>query len=213
MTWSPSLCEMWPIRCSKIVIVITSAACSNLQNKKCQQRLTRHSLKQPSCIDHRFCLQQMDRCNNLLSWVRSLADIGVIEPITCGATDGFLPLMKTKQARRAQIQIVANYTFHRDPAGIGCLNAATSRASMNCSRSRHPVSLSIPTAFTTAPHDLATASMPWSIHVTVLPHLVVIPTAAARCICRNRLSGRSYREFYRDIGYDGEYDYVAISAP
>ncbi|HTH51964.1 MAG TPA: hypothetical protein VL501_08525, partial [Pyrinomonadaceae bacterium] len=58
---------------------------------------------------------------NLINAFRELQDEGVIEIITCCATHGFLPLISTQEARRAQIQIaVANYRKHfgRQPRGI-----------------------------------------------------------------------------------------------
>src|SRR5262245_32734348 len=46
---------------------------------------------------------------NLVGAFRELQDEGVLEIITCGATHGFLPLISTPEARRAQIQVaVAN---------------------------------------------------------------------------------------------------------
>ena len=58
---------------------------------------------------------------NLINAFRELHDEGVIEIITCGATHGFLPLISTPEARRAQIEVaVANYKKHfgRQPRGI-----------------------------------------------------------------------------------------------
>src|SRR6476659_157625 len=50
---------------------------------------------------------------NLVNAFRELQDEGVIEIITCGATHGFLPLVSTQEARRAQVEIaVANYKKH-----------------------------------------------------------------------------------------------------
>ncbi|MBA2493615.1 MAG: DUF1957 domain-containing protein, partial [Acidobacteria bacterium] len=50
---------------------------------------------------------------NLINGFRELQDKGVLEIITCGATHGFLPLISTPEARRAQIEIaVANYKKH-----------------------------------------------------------------------------------------------------
>jgi 1,4-alpha-glucan branching enzyme len=63
-----------------------------------------------------------DRYNrNLINAFRELQDEGVLEIITCGATHGFLPLISTPEARRAQIEIaVNNYKKHfgRTPRGI-----------------------------------------------------------------------------------------------
>lgn len=58
---------------------------------------------------------------DLIDAFRRLQDDGAIEIITCCATHGFLPLISTPEARKAQIQIAAtNYRkhFHRDPRGI-----------------------------------------------------------------------------------------------
>lgn len=58
---------------------------------------------------------------DLIRAFRELQDEGVLEIITCGATHGFLPLISTPEARRAQISVaVANYKkhFHRQPRGI-----------------------------------------------------------------------------------------------
>ncbi|QYO67599.1 hypothetical protein [Leptolyngbya sp. 7M] len=58
---------------------------------------------------------------NLINAFRELQDEGVLEIITCCATHGFLPLISTVEARRAQIAIaVTNYKKHfgRQPRGI-----------------------------------------------------------------------------------------------
>ena len=59
--------------------------------------------------------------HNLINAFRELQEEGVLEIITCCATHGFLPLISTREARRAQIQIaVNNYKKHfgRQPRGI-----------------------------------------------------------------------------------------------
>ncbi len=58
---------------------------------------------------------------NLINAFRELQDEGVIEIITCCATHGFMPLISTEEARRAQVEIaVCNYKKHfgRQPRGI-----------------------------------------------------------------------------------------------
>ena len=68
---------------------------------------------------------------NLINAFRELQDEGVLEIITCCATHGFLPLISTHEARRAQVNIaVANYRKHfgRNPRGFGWLNVLTSQA-------------------------------------------------------------------------------------
>src|SRR5690606_26334991 len=50
---------------------------------------------------------------NLINAFRELQDEGVLEIITCCATHGFMPLISTPEARRAQIEIaVNNYKKH-----------------------------------------------------------------------------------------------------
>lgn len=59
--------------------------------------------------------------HNLINAFSELQDAGVLEIITCGATHGFLPLISTPEARRAQIAVaVNNYQKHfaRRPRGI-----------------------------------------------------------------------------------------------
>ncbi|MDQ3256115.1 MAG: DUF1957 domain-containing protein, partial [Acidobacteriota bacterium] len=58
---------------------------------------------------------------NIVRGFRELQEAGVLEIITCGATHGFLPLISTTEARRAQVEIaVTNYRKHfgRHPRGI-----------------------------------------------------------------------------------------------
>src|SRR5690242_7239806 len=42
---------------------------------------------------------------NLINAFRELQEEGVLEIITCGATHGFLPLIATEEARRAQVEV------------------------------------------------------------------------------------------------------------
>ncbi|HYO91389.1 MAG TPA: hypothetical protein VEQ40_07120 [Pyrinomonadaceae bacterium] len=58
---------------------------------------------------------------NLVHAFRELQEEGVLEIMTCCATHGFMPLISTHEARRAQIQVaVQNYRKHfgRSPRGI-----------------------------------------------------------------------------------------------
>lgn len=58
---------------------------------------------------------------NLLQAFRALQALGKIELITSCATHGYLPLMCTKEARRAQIEVAVDFFvnhFGRPPAGI-----------------------------------------------------------------------------------------------
>src|SRR5204863_8803020 len=58
---------------------------------------------------------------DLLAPVRALQNAGLIEILACNATHGFLPLMSSAAARRAQVRAgVQAYTrtFGRRPAGL-----------------------------------------------------------------------------------------------
>jgi 1,4-alpha-glucan branching enzyme len=72
----------------------------------------------------RSCLQQFEGLydRNLVAAFRALQDKGVLEIITCGATHAFLPTMQhNENAVRAQISIAVDsyrHFFGRDPRGI-----------------------------------------------------------------------------------------------
>ena len=66
---------------------------------------------------------------NIIRGFKELQDEGYLEIITCGATHGFLPLMSSDEAKRAQIQIAKNnYIKHfgRAPRGIWLAECAFS---------------------------------------------------------------------------------------
>ncbi|HWV38946.1 MAG TPA: 1,4-alpha-glucan branching protein domain-containing protein [Vulgatibacter sp.] len=152
---------------------------------------------------------------DLVGAFRRLQDRGVVEIVTCGATHGFLPLMQTQpEAVRAQIRIAAaHYRLHfgRDPVGIwlpecgyypgverflseegiryffvdthGILDATP--------RPRYGVfaPLYTPAGVAAFGRDPESSEQVWSAG-TGYPGDPV------------------YREFYRDVGYDLDYDYV-----
>ena len=116
MNWSPPLCEMladpllqqrYRRYCERLLEL-----CEQGSPSKSKQRFCR------SCCElsrpFSFCLKQLDRCNgNILQWVRELDQRDVIECITCTATHGFLPLMQSRSAQRAQVAIAQkNFTKH-----------------------------------------------------------------------------------------------------
>ncbi len=166
--------------------------------------------------DHyRFCLQQVERWQgNLVAWIRALRDRGVIEPITCTATHGFLPLMITDQGRRAQVQVaVANYVKHfgtqprgiwlaecgytpgvdelLKEAGIRYFFVDTHGLYFGNPRPRYGVFAPCytPAGVAAFARDPESSRQVWSSEIGY-------PGDAL------------YREFYRDLGYDGNYDYV-----
>ncbi|MBV9209132.1 MAG: DUF1957 domain-containing protein, partial [Acidobacteria bacterium] len=151
---------------------------------------------------------------NLVRAFRELQDEGVLEIITCGATHGFLPLIQTPEARRAQIQVaVTNYRKHfgRSPRGIWLPECAyepgieklladagieyfisdTHAILYGEPRPRYGVYAPVrcPNGVAVFARDLETSQQVWS-------SVVGYPGHAA------------YREFYRDLGWDAPLDYL-----
>ncbi len=151
---------------------------------------------------------------NLVNAFRELQEEGVLEIITCGATHGFLPLISTHEARRAQIQVaVNNYRKHfgRNPRGIWLpecayeygiehlLNDAGIEYFIGDShallygepRPRYGVHAPVmcPNGVAVFARDVETSQQVWSAEVGYPGNAV-------------------YREFYRDIGWDLPLDYL-----
>ena len=152
---------------------------------------------------------------NLINAFRELQDEGVLEIITCGATHGFLPLISTVEARRAQIDVaVRNYKKHfgRQPRGIWLPECAyepgiedllkdagieyfisdTHAILYGDPRPRYGVHspVSCPNGTAVFARDLETSQQVWSAEAGY-------PGAPV------------YREFYRDIGWDLPLEYLA----
>lgn len=151
---------------------------------------------------------------NLINAFRELQDEGVLEIITCCATHGFLPLISTPEARRAQISIaVANYKkhFHRQPRGIWLAECAyepgvekvlkefgieyfisdTHAILYGDPRPKYGVHAPVvcPNGVATFARDIETSQQVWSAEIGYPGNDV-------------------YREFYRDIGWDLPIDYL-----
>ncbi|MBK6724968.1 MAG: DUF1957 domain-containing protein [Acidobacteria bacterium] len=151
---------------------------------------------------------------NLVNAFKELQDEGVIEIITCCATHGFLPLISTHEARRAQIEIaVINYKKHfgRQPRGIWLAECAyepgvedllkdagieyfisdTHAILYGDPRPRYGVHAPVVTPNGTAvfARDVETSQQVWSAEIGYPGNAL-------------------YREFYRDIGWDAPLDYL-----
>ncbi|MEJ7618886.1 MAG: 1,4-alpha-glucan branching protein domain-containing protein [Pyrinomonadaceae bacterium] len=151
---------------------------------------------------------------NVVRGFRELQESGALEIITCGATHGFLPLMSSLDAQRAQIEIaVANYRKHfgRQPrgiwlpecayqpgiehllaaAGIEYFIADSHAILYGDPRPRYGVHAPVrcPNGVAVFARDIETSQQVWS-----------------------SLSGYPgdpvYREFYRDLGWDAPYEYL-----
>ncbi len=151
---------------------------------------------------------------DLVGAFRQLQDDGAIEIITCGATHGFLPLISTAEARRAQVSVaVANYKKHfgRQPRGIWLPECAyepgievllkdagieyfisdTHAILYGDPRPRYGVHAPVlcPNGTAVFARDVETSQQVWSSEVGYPGSDV-------------------YREFYRDIGWDLPIDYL-----
>ena len=150
----------------------------------------------------------------ILPVFKGFQDQGSLEIITCGCTHGFLPLMATDEARRAQISIaVANYKKHfgRAPRGIWLPECAFVPG-IDALLAENGI-----TFFILESHGL-TQSNPPARYGTFRP--VVTPSGVA-AFARDLESSRqvwsaeigypghpNYREFYRDCGFDLPYAQV-----
>ena len=217
MTWSPPLCEMladpmlqdrYRQRIARLLVLA--------EQEVHAKALSPFAAAAVMYRDHfRFCLAQMERWGgNLLKWVCHLRDRGVLEPITCTATHGFLPLMHTREARRAQIQIAAaNYARHfgEPPRGIWLAECGYVPGVEDLLAEAGIRYFFLDT------HGLYFGE-PRPRYGVYAPCFTPNGTAA---FARDPESSRSvwssecgypgdpsYREFYRDLGYDGDYGWV-----
>ncbi|OJH38112.1 glycoside hydrolase family 57 protein [Cystobacter ferrugineus] len=152
---------------------------------------------------------------DLVGAFRRLQDAGHLEIITCNATHGFLPLMQqTPEAVRAQISVAASHyrlTFGRDAPGIWlaeCGYFPGVEKFLAAERIRY---------FFVDTHGLTDAT-PRPLNGPFAP---IYTEAGVAAYARDPESSQQvwsaergypgdphYREFYRDIGWDLELDYV-----
>jgi 1,4-alpha-glucan branching enzyme len=151
---------------------------------------------------------------DLVGAFRRLQDAGFLEIITCGATHGFLPLLQQPEAIRAQLKVAcAHYRLHfgRDPRGIWlpeCGYAPGLDKLLAAENLRF---------FFVDSHALVHAA-PRPRRGVYAP--VYTPNGVA-AFARDPESSMQvwsadygypgdpvYREFYRDIGYDLDWDYM-----
>ena len=151
---------------------------------------------------------------NLLDAFRDAQERGSVELITSTATHGFLPLMSSDVARRAQVRVgreAYRQAFGRQPRGIWLGECAYARGV-----DRLLAEEGIEYFFLDA-HGLHNGE-PRPVYGVFAP----VRTAAGACaFARDADSARQvwsakegypgdplYREFYRDLGWDADYDYI-----
>ncbi len=190
------------------------------------QKEVRRTNKKPNKAFHESALlyhELIERCihrfrdsydRNLLNGFRRFQILGNLEIICCAATHGFLPLMATENAMRAQIEIgKCNYVKHFgcSPKGIWlpeCGYDARLESMLEDAGLKY---------FFLDTHGLL-AGDPEPKYGSYAP--VETPSgliAFARDVEASRQvwsreigypGDFEYREFYRDLGYDAFYDYI-----
>ncbi|NLZ43760.1 MAG: DUF1957 domain-containing protein [Clostridia bacterium] len=157
----------------------------------------------------------LERCGkNLINPFRKLQEEGFLEIITCGATHGYLPLMLHREGVRAQVHYATEYhtrLFGRPPRGIWLPECGYNPGDDEILRD-----YGLRFFFTDA-HGVLHAS-PRPKYGVFAP--VYCPSGVA-AFGRDLESSKQvwsaregypgdydYREFYRDIGFDLEYDYI-----
>ncbi|MBD3178135.1 MAG: DUF1957 domain-containing protein [Candidatus Latescibacteria bacterium] len=151
---------------------------------------------------------------DLVSAFRHFQDSGSLEILTCGATHGFLPLIKNRPAARAQIQIaVQQYRemLGRDPRGIWlpeCGYTPGVEEILKEAGIRY---------FFTDTHGVLYGKPKPSYGVfapALCPNGVAAfgrDTESSKQVwsAREGYPGDyEYRDFYRDVGFDLDYDYI-----
>ena len=153
---------------------------------------------------------------NLVIAFKNFQDMGKLEVITCGATHGYLPLMDVcKESVRAQVKVAVSHyesVFGRKPRGIWLPECGFQPGHDEIFREA-----GIKYFFSDA-HGV--------LHGTPRPKYgvfapVYCKASGVACFARDLESSKqvwssiegypgdyNYREFYRDIGFDLEYDYI-----
>ncbi len=161
----------------------------------------------------RFFVEQCD-CN-LVREFKRFQDLGVLEIITSGATHGFLPLLDVNpKSAKAQVSIACEHYqkhFGRRPEGIWLPECGYKPGIES-----YLAECGIRYFFTDA-HGVLHAE-PRPKYGTFAP---IMTPAGVACFPRDLASSKqvwsanegypgdsAYREFYRDVGFDLDYDYI-----
>lgn len=153
--------------------------------------------------------------NNLLNGFRRFYQLGKLELITCAATHGFMPLMPNRNARRAQIEIGAREFerhFGKRPQGIWLAECGYA---LGVDELLHESGIRY---FFVDTHGVLFAN-PRPRFGVYAP--VLCPHSGVAALARDTESSKqvwsavegypgdyAYREFYRDVGFDLDFDYL-----
>jgi 1,4-alpha-glucan branching enzyme len=153
--------------------------------------------------------------NNLINGFRRFFQTGKLELITCGATHGFLPLMPNRNAQRVQIELGAREFerhFGKRPQGIWLAECGYIPGVDELLRDA-----GIRYFFTDTHSVLFAEPRPrFGVYAPLL-----CPDSGVAVLARDTESSKqvwsavegypgdyNYREFYRDVGFDLDYEYL-----
>ncbi|MFC1546302.1 glycoside hydrolase family 57 protein [bacterium] len=151
---------------------------------------------------------------DIIKAFRKFQDLGKLEIITCGATHGFLPHMINENNVRAQIEVACNdykHNFGRSPRGIWLPECAYIQGLDKILKEYGIKFFFIDT------HGIlfGTPESRFGVHAPVMCPSGVYAFARDDESSKQVWSSEAgypgdpaYREFYRDAGYDLEYEYI-----
>lgn len=220
MTMSPPLCAMLldPLLQERYVQHISRSI--ELTEKEIDRTRWQHEFHELAWhYHHKFHTARNTFCDqyhrNLVSAFRKFQDAGKLEIITCGATHGFLPLMRdTPEAVRAQIMVAKDHyreCFGRDPRGIWLPECAYFQGV------ERVLSEAEIRFFIMDTHGVMFADPQPRFGVFAPLFTRSGPAAFARDIESSKQvwsaeegypGDSEYREFYRDVGFELDYDYI-----
>jgi len=221
---------------ARITISLTPTLCEMLADPLLQQRYLRHvdmlaelcdrelrrTRGEPTHNAARMYAEQFSaareffhrRDRNLINTFRALQDAGAIDIITSVGTHALLPLITRREARRAQIEVGRrNYEEHfgRSPRGIWLPECAYDQGIDELLKESA-------IDFFVADAQAVMFGQPRPRRGIYAP---VITSSGVAAFARDLKSSEQvwsadrgypgdpdYREFYRDLGFDADYDYI-----
>ena len=221
----------------RLTLTLSPTLCSMLQDPVLQQRYLRHLAGLIELADKEILRTHWEKSfhqqavfyrerfehsrrqflaygQDLVAPFRTAQDVGQIEIMTCAATHALLPLMQHPPSVRAQILIARDHyrdCFGRDPQGIWlpeCAYAETLESALKEAGLRW---------FVLDTHGIlhARPQPRYSIFAPILTGTGLTafgrdPDSARQVWSRDAgyPGDPRYREFYRDVGFDLDWDYV-----
>lgn len=151
---------------------------------------------------------------NVIAGFRKLRESGHLELITCSATHAFLPYVRTEQSLRAQLELAVE--LHEQHLGAAPTGIWLPECGYTAGLDRHLAACGLKYFMTDSHAVLHAYPRPASgVHAPVFtPHGTAV-FARDQEASKQVWSAKEgypgdpdYREFYRDIGYELDYDYL-----